>query len=113
MMKRLDRLNTIKRDLEDCSSVLNAICDLNRQKILIVLLENCSTGGVRVGDIADRVSLSRPAVSHHLKVLLDNGIVTIDHIGTKNYYHITGVDKILSLKSLFQNIELYINEEEL
>lgn len=109
-MKKEDRLKNIKTDLKKSKNILNAICDENRQNILLVLLENCSTGGIRVDDIAQKVNLSRPAVSHHLKLLLDNNIVSIEHIGTKNYYHITGTDEILSLKSLLRNIELYVEE---
>ena len=67
---------------------------------------------IRVDDIAKKVNLSRPAVSHHLKILLDNTIVSIEHIGTKNYYHIVGTDEILSLKSLLKNIELYVEERK-
>lgn len=111
-MKKEERLKEIKNDFENSRMLLNALCDENRQNILLVLLENCSTGGIRVNDIASSVNLSRPAVSHHLKVLLDNGIVSIEHIGTKNYYHITGTNKILSLKSLLQNVELYIEERK-
>lgn len=111
-MKKEERLKEIKNDFKNSRMLLNALCDENRQNILLVLLENCSTGGIRVNDIASSVNLSRPAVSHHLKVLLDNGIVSIEHIGTKNYYHITGTNKILSLKSLLQNVELYIEERK-
>ncbi len=111
-MKKNERLDLIRNDLKNSNKILNALCDENRQNILIVLLENCSTGGIRVDDIAKEVNLSRPAVSHHLKVLLDNGIVSIEHCGTKNYYHITGTEKILSLKSLIQNVELYVEERK-
>lgn len=111
-MKKEDRLEVIKTELKKSRKILNALCDENRQNILLVLLENCSTGGIRVDDIAKRVNLSRPAVSHHLKNLLDNNIVSVEHIGTKNYYHIVVPDEILSLKSLLQNIELYVKERE-
>lgn len=111
-MKKEDRLEAIKVELKKTKKILNALCDENRQNILLVLLENCSTGGIRVDDIAERVNLSRPAVSHHLKILLDNDIVSIEHIGTKNYYHIIGTDKILSLKSLLKNVELYVEERK-
>lgn len=111
-MKKEDRLKVIKDDLKKSKNILNALCDENRQNILLVLLDNCSTGGVRVDDIARRVNLSRPAVSHHLKVLLDNNIVSVVHMGTRNYYHITGTDKVLSLKSLLQNVELYVEERK-
>lgn len=109
-MRKEERLSLIKEDLGKSNKILNALCDTHRQNILLVLLENCSNGGIRVDDIAKKVNLSRPAVSHHLKILLDNNIVSIEHVGTKNYYHITGTDEILSLKSLLENVELYVEE---
>lgn len=109
-MSKKDRLEIIKNNLIESKNILNALCDENRQRILLVLLENCSDGGIMVNDIANKVNLSRPAVSHHLKMLLENDIVSVKHIGTKNYYHITGTDKILSLKTLLLNIELYVDE---
>lgn len=111
-MNKEDRLKAIKCDMQRSGRILNALCDENRQRILLVLLENCADGGIRVDGIAERVNLSRPAVSHHLKLLLDNNIVSIEHVGTKNYYHITGTDEILSLKSLLQNIEAYVEERK-
>lgn len=111
-MKKEERLNAIKNDLKKSNKILNALCDENRQKIMLVLLDNCISGGIRVNDIAKRVNLSRPAVSHHLKLLLDENIVTITKDGTKNYYHITGIEEIISLKSLINNIELYIKERK-
>lgn len=111
-MNKDQRLDEIKKDLKRSSKILNALCDENRQKILLVLLDNCIDGGIRVNDIAKEVNLSRPAVSHHLKLLLDENIVTITKEGTKNYYHITGMKEIMSLKSLLNNIELYIEERK-
>lgn len=111
-MKKDKRLKLIKNDLENSSKLLIALSEENRQKILLVLLDNCVSGGIRVEDIAKRVNLSRPAVSHHLKLLLDEKIVSIEKIGTKNYYHITGIKELISLKSLINNIELYIEERK-
>lgn len=111
-MKKEERLNLIREDLNNSSSLLVALGEETKQKILLVLLENCADGGIRVEEIAKRVNLSRPAVSHHLKQLLDSNIVSIEKVGTKNYYHITGITEILSLKSLFNNILLYINERK-
>lgn len=105
-----DRIKEIKKNLIESRKILNSISDENRQNILLVLLENCHSNGIRVEQIAKKVHLSRPAVSHHLKTLMENGIVSVEHIGTKNYYHIVGIEKILSLKQLFNNIELYIKE---
>ena len=46
---------------------------------------NCA--GVRVGDITERTHLSRPAVSHHIRILKDAGLVKMRREGTKNYYY--------------------------
>lgn len=109
-MNKEDRLKLIENDLIKSRHILNALSNENRQNILLVLLENCHTSGIRVEDIAKKVNLSRPSVSHHLKVLLDENIVSIKQVGTKNYYHITGINEILILKSLLNNIELYVKE---
>lgn len=111
-MNKTERLNLIKNNLEQSNKILNAISDINRQKILLVLLDNCNNGGIRVKDIAKKVNLSRPAVSHHLKLLLDENIVSITKDGTNNYYHITGTKELISLKTLINNIELYIEERK-
>jgi DNA-binding transcriptional ArsR family regulator len=39
-----------------------------------------------VGDIADAFPISRPAVSQHLKVLKDAGLLTVRRDGTRNIY---------------------------
>lgn len=109
-MNKKNRIEKIKQDWKNSNKVLNALSDENRQEILLVLLDNCVDGGIRVDDIAKKVNLSRPAVSHHLKILKDENIVTCESIGTKNYYHITGIDEILSLKDLLDDIELYVKE---
>jgi len=41
-----------------------------------------------VGEIADGLPVSRPAVSQHLKVLKDAGLVTMHTVGTRNVYQI-------------------------
>ena len=44
-------------------------------------------GGVRVGAITEKTNISRPAVSHHLKILKEAGLVKMRREGTKNYYY--------------------------
>lgn len=109
--KHGDQIAAIRREFQNSRNILNAICDENRQKILLVLMDNCVGGGVRVCDIAEKVNLSRPAVSHHLKLLADEGIVSVSKDGTKNYYHITGGREILKLKKLIAHIEAFIKDE--
>lgn len=67
----------------NCGPLLSAIGDENRQRILTALLE---TPGMRVEEIREHTDLSRPAVSHHLKVLKDTGVIVLRRKGTMNFY---------------------------
>ena len=53
--------------------------------MLVLLQSNLS--GIRVGEIAEKTHLTRPSVSHHLKILKEAGIVAMRSEGTKNYYY--------------------------
>ena len=44
---------------------------------------------MNVNEITCRTSLSRPAISHHLKILKQAGLVDIRQEGTANYYYLT------------------------
>lgn len=79
------KMTALAQEFEACRPAFIALGDENRQRILIILLENY--GGLRVGEIARRVNLSRPAVSHHLKILKDARIINFFRDGTMNYYH--------------------------
>jgi len=39
-----------------------------------------------VSEVAERLPVSRPAVSQHLKVLADAGLVQVESAGTRNLY---------------------------
>ncbi|MDH6117117.1 DNA-binding transcriptional ArsR family regulator [Kitasatospora sp. GAS204A] len=41
-----------------------------------------------VGELADQLPISRPAVSQHLKVLKDAGLVTDRAVGTRRVYRL-------------------------
>jgi len=49
-----------------------ALADPTRRRII----ESLAAGESSFGDLADKFKMSRPAVSQHLKVLRDAGIVT-------------------------------------
>ena len=73
--------------------VFVALGDENRQNIFFVLLENDKVG-MRVPDITKKTHLSRPAVSHHLRILKEAGIVSMYREGTKNYYYVNAYETI-------------------
>ncbi|CKG79238.1 ArsR family transcriptional regulator [Streptococcus pneumoniae] len=84
-MNKQEQLNVIKRDFIDSQKVLLAIGDETRQAILLVLMETECQTGLRVGEITKQTHLSRPAVSHHLRILREAGIILMRKEGTKNF----------------------------
>ncbi len=61
-----------------------ALGDSNRRQILRLL----SDGDKPVQEIADAMSISRPAVSRHLRLLKDAGMVAEQAQGTRRIYHL-------------------------
>ena len=59
----------------------------NRQHLILEMMRMNECGGVRVGAITEKTHLSRPAVSHHLQILKDAGLLKMRREGTKNYYY--------------------------
>lgn len=62
-----------------------AIADSNRRH----LLEELRRGPKTVSQLASGLPVSRPAVSQHLKVLLDAGLVNATSIGTRRVYAVS------------------------
>jgi DNA-binding transcriptional ArsR family regulator len=52
------------------------------------IFERLRSGPRSVGQIADDLPVSRPAVSQHLKVLREAGLVHVDAVGTRRIYSI-------------------------
>jgi DNA-binding transcriptional ArsR family regulator len=53
-----------------------------------VLLE--APGAYSVNEIAERTTLSQPAVSHHLKIFRDAGLLDLERGGARRPYSVTG-----------------------
>lgn len=53
-----------------------------------VVFEKLRAGPLSVGDIANGLPVSRPAVSQHLKVLKDAGLVSEKRLGVKRIYQL-------------------------
>ena len=61
---------------------LRALADPTRREILRRLLDREAAAG----EIASAFAVSRPAVSRHLRVLREAGLVTVRTKGTSRYY---------------------------
>ena len=61
-----------------------AIADPVRREILMMVRERRLTAG----EIADRFEISRPAVSRHLRVLRESGLVRDALVGRRRFYQL-------------------------
>lgn len=64
--------------------VFAAIAHPVRRQILDMLVANDAT----VKTLAEQFDISRPAVSQHLAILREVGLVTLTEHGRENYYHL-------------------------
>ncbi|MBL6852720.1 MAG: winged helix-turn-helix transcriptional regulator [Alphaproteobacteria bacterium] len=65
-------------------SALQALADPTRRQVF----ERLGKGPMSVGRLAHGLPVSRPAVSQHLKVLKEAGLVAEDREGTRRIYRI-------------------------
>jgi DNA-binding transcriptional ArsR family regulator len=63
---------------------MNALGDPTRRAIF----ERLADGPIAVGELAKDLPVSRPAVSQHLKVLKDAGLVTDTQAGNRRLYRL-------------------------
>lgn len=83
----MSNVQSLAEEFKACRKILLALGDENRQHLILEMMQMGECGGVRVGAITERTNLSRPAVSHHLGILKDAGLVKVRREGTKNYYY--------------------------
>ncbi|WP_152397783.1 ArsR/SmtB family transcription factor [Paenibacillus cellulositrophicus] len=93
----------ILQQFKDCIPLLEVLTDVNRQAIIMLLAQNKL--GLNVNTIAGHINLSRPAVSHHLKVLKQSGFIKSEKKGVENYYVLTVRKPLEQLKSLITAVE--------
>ena len=76
----------IARDeAERRATLLKAVADPARLQLLSIVRAS-ESGEACVCDMADAVGLSQPTVSHHLKVLVEAGVLTRERRGTWAWY---------------------------
>jgi DNA-binding transcriptional ArsR family regulator len=66
------------------ADILVALADPTRSQIVDLLL----AGELSVGEISNHLPVSRPAVSKHLKLMEEAGLVSYSSQGTRNLYRI-------------------------
>ena len=80
--------------------VFEALADPVRR----VILQRLATGPARVVDIAREHPISRPAISRHLRVLAEAGLVRAEDRGRERHYHasLAPLDEVRSFLAAVQ-----------
>ena len=79
------------------AEAIQALGDPTRRTVF----ERLREGPRSVGELARGVPVSRPAVSQHLRVLKQAGLVRERREGTRNYYSVNG-DGLADLREYFE-----------
>src|SRR6266496_3634033 len=90
-------------DNDDLTRILAATSDPVRLEIIFLLDHGDK---MNVGQISSHFRLSRPAISHHLKVLKDAGVVRSEKSGQEIFYWLDFERVVLALRAL-TNSDIY------
>lgn len=103
-MEIKEKITELADGFSSCSKMLIAIGDETRQHLILEMMKMGDCTGVRVGEITEKTNLSRPAVSHHLQIMKDAGIVKVRKEGTMNFYYLD--PETAALEKLISTLEL-------
>jgi ArsR family transcriptional regulator, arsenate/arsenite/antimonite-responsive transcriptional repressor len=95
-------MDQMSMSLDGAMRLLDGVRDPNRLEIIFLLGKGTP---MNVGEIAERFKISRPAISHHLKVLKDAGILRSEKSGQEVYYHLNRDVIVAGLRSIADAIE--------
>lgn len=97
-----DELKELHKMFHECGPFFIALGEEIRQKIILDILD-AGVDGLNVMTLTSMSHLSRPAISHHLKVLKDSGLVIAEKKGTQIFYKVSLSDSFLNGINLFQS----------
>ncbi len=98
------------KDVKKLQKLLQILGDANRLKILHLIGDK----ELAVSEIVAEVNLSQPLVSHHLKAMKDNSLLSVTRKGPFIYYRVTDpqlLDVLGILSDMAQNIEEQLSDE--
>ena len=96
-------LDDVLLSFRACGPVFLALGDSFRQDIVMLLAQY---ERLNVNQIAQQMPLSRPAISHHLKVLLHAGLVQMERVSRENFYSLTLEGALGDLRRLVEQAEV-------
>jgi ArsR family transcriptional regulator, arsenate/arsenite/antimonite-responsive transcriptional repressor len=96
-------LDDVLQSFRHAAPIFQALGDTFRQDIVLLLAQQ---ERLNVTQIADQMPLSRPAISHHLKVLLQAGLVQMERVSRENFYTLSVDEGLAVLRRLVEQGEV-------
>ena len=84
---------------EENDKIFKALSDVNRLKIIDIL----SSEELCACQILPEFDFTQPTLSHHMKILIDSGLVIASKKGTWNYYKLN-IENIKKLENFAHNL---------
>jgi len=88
--------------------IFKAFCDENR----LMVLEMLQSGEKCACVLLEKLAISQPTLSHHMKILVDSGIVAARKEGKWMFYSISAVGSENAARLLRECTEISINETD-
>jgi len=102
----------IEKAIEANRKMLIAFGEESRQQLLVLML-SMDSKEIRSSELAEKTNLSRPAVSHHMQILKDAGLLKSRKEGRKIYYSFNpDVKKLDSVIQLIESVKEVIKLRE-
>lgn len=98
------RINKMLTQFNACIPLLITLGDSTRQKLYLDIAQ-AGKEGLNVASITDKSKLSRPAISYHLKMMKDCGLIKANKQGTQIFYSVTYSKKFMAFREVMHNIE--------
>jgi len=102
-MNQEDELLSLFKNVNEFIPIFQALADSERLLILLKLFY-AGPAGKNVTELSGKTRLSRPAVSHHLKVLKAARIIDSRKDGTQVYYSLNAKEKIVKIEGLVNGL---------
>lgn len=86
----------MSKNLKQIVKIAKALSDENRFKIFTTISEK---GEIACKEITSMFNLTQPTISHHLKVLMESGLIDFRKEGQWSYFYVNKVilDKYISI----------------
>jgi DNA-binding transcriptional ArsR family regulator len=94
-----------------CSPFFLAMGDSIRQQLLLDIADG-DDKGVNVATLTGKTRLSRPAVSYHLKILKDSGLITTEKDGAQVFYHLHLDENFTVIRELVSTLQRLIDAKK-